>query len=292
VSDGWVERRLRYMPPLDLDRLFGFLGSRAIPGIERVEGATYTRAMRTPDGVPVVMELEPDPLEPTVVLRASLGADFGSLQLAARRLLDLDADPKAIDATLASDPSLRASIRTAPGTRVPGCVDGFEIAVRAIVGQQVSVAGARTTIGRIAERFGDRLDAPAGSVVRVFPTPAQMAEAPEDELGMPRVRGAAIVAVARAVERGELDLSGDGDPISVRGRLLAIRGVGEWTQEYVAMRALGDRDAFPVGDLGVRRGFARVGLADDARSMQARAERWRPWRAYAVIHLWNGPPSA
>jgi AraC family transcriptional regulator of adaptative response / DNA-3-methyladenine glycosylase II len=209
------------------------------------------------------------------------------VERAVRRLLDLDADPGAIDATLRADPLLRPLVRSAPGLRLPGAVDGFEIVVRAVVGQQVSVAGARTTLGRIAERFGEPLPEPLGTVVRTFPTPARMADAPRDGLGMPRGRADAIVEVARSVESGELDLSGEADPVATRERLRAIRGIGAWTEEYIAMRALGDRDAFPVTDLGVRRGFRRLGLPDDARSMLEHAERWRPWRAYAVIHLWN-----
>jgi AraC family transcriptional regulator of adaptative response / DNA-3-methyladenine glycosylase II len=255
------------------------------------------RSIRTPTGSPAVLEIELDPSEPVVTVRVRGDGAAGSVERDVRRLLDLDADPGAVDATLAADAVLRPLVRSAPGTRVPGAVDGFEIAVRAIVGQQVSVAGARTTLGRIAERFGEPVPEPLGSVSRIFPTPARLAEAPRDGMGMPGARADAIVAVARAVERGELDLSGEADLSATRERLRAIRGVGAWTEEYVAMRALGDRDAFPVTDLGVRRGFRRLGLADDARSMLEHAERWRPWRASAVIHLWShsagpNPPPA
>jgi AraC family transcriptional regulator of adaptative response / DNA-3-methyladenine glycosylase II len=255
------------------------------------------RSIRTPIGSPAVVEIEFDPSEPVATVRMQGDGESAIVERDVRRLLDLDADPVAVDTTLRADPALRPLVRLAPGTRVPGAVDGFEIAVRAIVGQQVSVAGARTTLGRIAERFGEPLPEPLGSVVRVFPTPARLTEAPRDGLGMPGARAEAIVEVARAVERGELDLSGEADLAATRGRLRAIRGVGAWTEEYVAMRALGDRDAFPVTDLGVRRGFRRLGLPDDSRSMLEHAERWRPWRASAVIHLWShqagpNPPSA
>jgi AraC family transcriptional regulator, regulatory protein of adaptative response / DNA-3-methyladenine glycosylase II len=293
TSEGRVdERRLRYRSPLDAEHLLGFLGSRAIPSVEAVHDGRYTRTMRAPAGAPIVLELELDRIEASFVLRATGSGAFGSVVRSVRRLLDLDADPVAIDSRLGADPVLRELVRSTPGTRLPGAVDGFEIVVRAIVGQQVSVAGARTTLGRITERFGEALAEAVGSVARVFPTPARLADAPPDGLGMPRARADAIVTVARAVESGELDLSGDADPAATRERLRSIRGVGEWTEEYVAMRALGDRDAFPVGDLGVRRGFRRLGLPDDPRSMRQRAERWRPWRAYAVIHLWNSgaPP--
>ncbi|HJR97253.1 MAG TPA: DNA-3-methyladenine glycosylase [Actinomycetota bacterium] len=280
--------RLDHRTPLADGHLLGFLGSRAIAGCEAVEGRRYARSIRMPTGAPAVVEVEPEPSEPFVTMWIRGDGAPGAVERAVRRLLDLDADPGAIDATLGADPALRSVVLSAPGMRLPGAVDGFEIAVRAIVGQQVSVAGARTTLGRIAQRFGEPLSEPVGTVVRVFPTPARLADAPRDGLGMPRTRGDAIVEVARAVESGELDLSGEADLSATRERLRAIRGVGGWTEEYVAMRALGDRDAFPVTDLGVRRGFRRLGLPDDTRSMLEHAERWRPWRAYAVIHLWTG----
>jgi len=279
--------RLDHRIPLADGHLLGFLGSRAIAGCEAVEGRRYARSIRMPTGAPAVVEVEPDPSEPFVTMWIRGDGAPGAVERAVRRLLDLDADPGAIDATLGEDPALRSVVLSAPGMRLPGAVDGFEIAVRAIVGQQVSVAGARTTLGRIAQRFGEPLPEPLGTVVRVFPTPARLADAPRDVLGMPRGRADAIVEVARAVESGELDLSGEADLTATRERLRAIRGVGAWTEEYVAMRALGDRDAFPVTDLGVRRGFRRLGLPDDERSMLEHAERWRPWRAYGVIHLWK-----
>jgi AraC family transcriptional regulator of adaptative response / DNA-3-methyladenine glycosylase II len=279
--------RLDHRTPLAEGHLLGFLGSRAIAGCEAVEGRRYARSIRMPTGAPAVVEVEPDPSEPFVTMWIRGDGAPGAVERAVRRLLDLDADPGAIDATLGEDPALRSVVLSAPGMRLPGAVDGFEMAVRAIVGQQVSVAGARTTLGRIAQRFGEPLPEPLGTVVRVFPTPARLADAPRDGLGMPRARADAIVEVARAVESGELDLSGEADLTATRERLRAIRGVGAWTEEYVAMRALGDRDAFPVTDLGVRRGFRRLGLPDDERSMLEHAERWRPWRAYAVIHLWT-----
>ena len=266
--------RLDHRIPLADGHLLGFLGSRAIKGCEAVEGRRYARSIRMPTGAPAVVEVEPDPSEPFVTMWIRGDGAPGAVERAVRRLLDLDADPEAIDATLGADPALRSVVLSTPGMRLPGAVDGFEIAVRAIVGQQVSVAGARTTLGRIAERVGEPLPEPLSTVVRVFPTPARLA--------------GAMVEMARAVEGGELDLSGETDLTSTRERLRAIRGVGAWTEEYVAMRALGDRDAFPVTDLGVRRGFRRLGLPDDPRSMLEHAERWRPWRAYAVIHLWAG----
>ena len=164
---------------------------------------------------------------------------------AARRLLDLDADPSVIDAALADDPVMRPLVRAVPGMRVPGSSDGFELAVRAIVGQQVSVGGARTTLGRIAERFGEPLATPVRSIVRLFPTAERLADAPRDSFGMPGARAYAIVAVAGAVASGELELSGAAGLAPTLEALRAIPGVGEWTTAYVAMRALRDRRRVP-----------------------------------------------
>jgi len=155
------------------------------------------------------------------------------------------------------------------------------------VGQQVSVAGARTTLGRIAERYGEPLPAPAGALTRLFPAADVLADAPRDGLSMPGARADAIRALSAAVVAGELELSGAAELGATRAALRAIPGVGAWTVEYVAMRALRDPDAFPQSDLGVRRAFAALGLRDDARSIGRHADRWRPWRAYAVMHLWH-----
>ncbi len=285
------ELRLPFRSPLAAGRLLSFLAARAIPGVEHVGEGRYARAMRTPVGSPMVIELEPDPTEPVVSLRVSGGGDdvplLESVVQASRRLFDLDADPEAIDDALAEDPVLCSAVRSAPGTRLPGTTDGFELAVRAIVGQQVSVAGARTTLGRIAERAGQPLWTPEGPIVRLFPTAERLAEAPREVFGMPGARAAAIVALARAVADGELDLSGTADREPTIERLRAIAGIGEWTAAYVAMRALRDPDAFPAGDLGVRHGFESLGLAHDPGAIRAYAERWRPWRAYAAMHLWH-----
>ena len=282
------ELRLAVRPPFAADRLLSFLSARAVPGIEDVSGRTYRRSVRTADGVGRRLELTVDPSGPSMLLSVP-GADVAGreppgLVEAAVRLFDLDADPPAIDASLSADPALAPLVSAAPGTRLPGAVDGFELAVRAIVGQQVSVAGARATLGRIVARLGTPL-AGAGPLTHLFPTPGALAS--REDLPMPVARAAAIRELARRVDAGELDLSAGADLRAARAGLGAIPGVGPWTVGYVAMRALRDADAFPTGDLGVRHGFAALGLADDARSIAARAERWRPWRAYAVMHLWQ-----
>ncbi len=250
----------------------------------------YARAMRTPEGPPIVIGLAPDPTAPFVAVRVTglVGAEpLEAARQAARRLFDLDADSVTIDLALAGDPVMREAVRAAPGMRVPGTTDGFELAVRAIVGQQVSVAGARTTLSRIAERFGEPLATPVGSIVRLFPTAARLADAPRDTFGMPGTRADAIRHVAAAVASGELDLSGASETDPTLEALRAIPGVGDWTAAYVAMRALRDADAFPASDLGVRHGFAALGLPHDLPSIRRHAQGWRPWRAYAAMHLWN-----
>ncbi len=288
------EIHLSYRAPLAWERLFAFLGARAIPGIEQVGRGWLARSLRAPDAGPRTVELEQDVRTPRVALRVTAaelpaGPPHG-IERVARRLLDLDADPRVIDDSLSRDPMLRALVRAAPGTRVPGTTDGFELAVRAIVGQQVSVAGARTTLGRIAERFGEPLASPVGPIVRLFPTPERLAQVPSDAFGMPKARADAIKAVARAVVSGALDLSGDADVEVTTRALSSIKGVGEWTTAYIRMRALGDTDAFPVGDLGVRRAMVALGVPDEPAAIREHAESWRPWRAYAVMHLWNLHP--
>ena len=197
-----------------------------------------------------------------------------------RRLFDLDADPEAIAAALARDPLLAPLVRRRPGLRVPGAVDGFEMAARAIVGQQVSVAGARTVLGGLVAEYGEPLAQPDGGLTHRFPAAAALAEADPAALPFPRTRAEALVTVARLAAGGELRLDGQADPGEVRAALTAVRGVGPWTASYVAMRALGDPDAFLPGDVGIRHALARLGPgADD--------ERWRPWRSYAVMHLWR-----
>jgi AraC family transcriptional regulator, regulatory protein of adaptative response / DNA-3-methyladenine glycosylase II len=283
-----LERQLPFRAPIATDRLLGFLSSRAIPGVEHVEGDRYVRSMRTSEGLPVVVELSLEGGASAVTMRVH-GADHQSraqLEARVRELLDLDADPAAIDGALVADPVLAPLVRAAPGLRVPGAVDGFEVGMRAIVGQQVSVAGARTTLGRLSSTYGEALDVAHGPVTHVFPRPERLADAPRDALGMPGSRADAIRAVAVAVATRELDLTGAADLDATVEALRSIKGIGEWTATYIAMRALRDRDAFLGGDLGVRRRFAALGLPDDLASMRRHAERWRPWRAYAVMHLW------
>jgi AraC family transcriptional regulator of adaptative response / DNA-3-methyladenine glycosylase II len=284
-----IERRLPYAPPLAAEALVRFLGDRTIPGVESFDGTTFRRAVRTPDARAAVIELaaQPDREEVRLRILGEEGVDPSVLVATARRLLDLDADPSIVDTALSSDPSLRPLVRATPGLRLPGTADGFELVVRAILGQQISVRAARTFAGRIAAACGTPLERPVGDVTHLFPTAERLATSALDGLGLTTAREATLRRVADLVASGELDLSGAADLEGTRERLLAVRGIGPWTVAYVSMRALGDRDAFPVEDLGVRLGFESLGLASTPAAMRNYAERWRPWRAYAVMHLWN-----
>jgi AraC family transcriptional regulator of adaptative response / DNA-3-methyladenine glycosylase II len=194
-------------------------------------------------------------------------------------LFDLDADPAAVDEVLGADPALARSVARLPGLRVPGAVDGFELAVRAILGQQVSVRAARTFAGRLVQRCGQPLPAPVGSLTHAFPTAAAVAGADLDGIGLTGSRVRTLRAVAEAVADGGLVLDAVADRDQVRAQLLALPGIGEWTADYIAMRALGDPDAFPATDLVLRRSIEGMD--------PARIESWRPWRAYAATHLWQ-----
>ena len=289
ATRGSIGRRLRYRAPIAIDPLLRFLGDRAIPGVESFDGTAFRRSVRTLDGAHTVIALTPRLDKGEVLLRYPADdARPSSLIPVARRLLDLDADPTLIDAALSSDPALRPLVRATPGIRVPGAADGFELAVRAILGQQVSVRAARTFAGRIAAATGTRIERPLDDITHLFPTAEQLAASSLGSFGLTTARAATVRRLAELVASGDLDLSGEADREATTERLLAVPGVGPWTAAYIAMRALRDPDAFPVGDLGVRLGFEALGLPSAPADTLAYAERWRPWRAYAVMHLWTG----
>jgi len=261
--------------PLHAGSLLNFLAARAVPGVEEVAGTTYRRSVRLPHG-PAVVALElAGGAAPAWRLERGDPSDAAAAAELCGTLVDAGADPVAIDGALAADPLLEGLVASAPGRRVPGCADPSEIAVRAVLGQQVSVAAARTQASRLAERVGEPLPEPSGTVTRLFPEPAALAELDPGTLPMPRARGRALTAMASA-------LAGGLDPRD-RGAFLELTGIGPWTADYVAMRC-GEPDVLLETDLGVRRGFAR--LADPA-GLARRAEAWRPWRSYAVQHLWS-----
>ena len=288
MDDGLHTRsfRLPFQAPFAADTLLSFLGARAVPGIEETRDGAYVRSARQPRGVAVV-EMSPRSDHIAVRISSEGSPDLDDLRDRARRAFDLDADAAAIDTALAADPTMTPLVARIPGIRVPGTFDGFELVVRAIFGQQVSVAAARTSLGRLVSAAGTPLERPSGGVTHLFPAAERVAELAPEAFGMPRARAEAIRGVAALVAGGELDLSGDAPPEETLGRLGDMPGIGSWTLAYVAMRALRDPDAFMAGDLGVRKGFEALGLESTQRAMLARAEHWRPWRAYAVMHLWN-----
>jgi AraC family transcriptional regulator of adaptative response / DNA-3-methyladenine glycosylase II len=284
AGDPSLSLRLDYRPPLDWDGLVAFFRMRAVPGVEVVEGDEIRRAVVVGDRVGVVA-IRPDAGRPALraTVSTSLAPSLMRVVAGLRALFDLDAHPELVAETLARDPLLRPLVARHPGLRVPGAIDGFELALRGVLGQQVSVRAATTLAGRLAARFGRPVAAPG--ISRAFPTAAVLAGASEADIaavGMPATRARAIVALARAVDDG-LRLAPNVDPDATMARLRELPGIGEWTAQYIAMRALAWPDAFPAGDLGVRRALGGISAAE----AEARAAAWRPWRAYAVLHLWN-----
>lgn len=301
-NTGTIRLRLPYRPPLDLEGLIGFLAARAIPGVEQATKHTYRRVLSLPHGQGVVSLAVPE--APGSGRASDHGAyvvceldlddlrDLGAAVARSRRLLDLDADPAAIGHVLGRDAMLGPLVALAPGRRVPGHVDPSELSVRAVLGQQVSVAAARALAGRLAARYGRPLARPVHGLTHAFPTPQALTTVDPGDLPMPAARQRALVALAGALATGAIRLDGGVDRDETAARLLALPGIGPWTVAYVRMRALGDPDAFLPSDLGVRRALESLGEAADPASAAALSERWRPWRAYAVQHLWaHLPPS-
>ncbi len=286
ASAGFIELNLACRQPFDAISLIRFLGARAVPGVEELDGSTYRRSLSLEHGGGVV-ELTPGREGVGCRLRLDDLRDLTAAVARCRTLLDLDADPLSVLAQLEDDPTLGRLVRERPGLRVPACVDGFELAVRAVVGQQVSVGAARTVAARLVARFGEPLADPVGGVTHLFPAASALAAVDPARLSMPRARGRALRAIARHVANGELNLGVGGDRTEAEATLLSVPGIGPWTASYVAMRALGDPDAYLEGDVGLRRALQRRGLAVD-RAMETKlAESWRPWRSYAVMHLWR-----
>jgi AraC family transcriptional regulator of adaptative response / DNA-3-methyladenine glycosylase II len=288
VSDGDLALQLPFRPPLAAASLLAWLAARAVPGVEEVDGRVYRRSLRLPGG-PGVAELAFEADHVRCRLWLADPRDRVGAQERCRRLLDLDADPGAVVERLGGDALLGPLVRAAPGLRVPGAVDGAELAVRAVLGQQVSVPAARTAAGRLVAEHGEALARPRGAVAALFPSPEALATLDPAGLPMPRARARALVGLCRALAGGELRLDPETDRAEARGRLLALPGIGPWTAGYVAMRALGDPDVFLVEDLGVRHALRRLGGPDDAGQARELAAAWAPWRSYASQHLWQAP---
>lgn len=275
----------------------GFFARRALPGVEEVTAdGRYRRALTLPHG-PAVIALAPEPTHVDAVIDVGDPADLDLAVKRCRRLFDLDADAATVDARLAGSPLLAPLVRRTPGRRSPGAVDGAEMLVRAVVGQQVSLAASITVIGRAIERLHAETastDATAPvtgaggeSPLRPFPAADAWASLAPDDLPMPRGRAEALISALGLVADGSVDLDDPPDPERVKADLLAVKGIGPWTVAYVAMRALGDDDQFLATDLALRRGLAAAGGPSTAGEALTIAERWRPYRSYALHHLWS-----
>ncbi len=278
---------LAYRPPLDWGAMLRFLAARAIPGVECVTGAVYHRTVGIEEhrGWLSVARVANRNLL-AVDLATALAPALPSILVRLRNLFDLDARPDIIDGHLALDPLLAPWVNRQPGLRVPGTFDSFELGMRAILGQQVSVHGASTVAGRFAVRFGEAIETPLACLNRIAPSSESLMAARTATLaglGLPSTRAESLRNLARVVARREIDLEPGVDPIAIVARLVELPGIGPWTAEYIAMRALRWPDAFPVGDLGL----VKASRLKSTKALAAAAELWRPWRAYAAMHLWE-----
>ena len=325
-APGIIRLRLAYRPPIDMGRMLRFLAARAVPGVETVTGGTYRRTINLPNGTGVIAlrpagDLQASHIECELQLQDL--RDVAPAVQRCRRLLDLDADPAAVTAFLSRSETLRPAVAACPGRRVPGHVDGDELAIRAVLGQQVSVAAARRLGARLTAAYGKPLGrpvavapgneesggaggaggagaggaagaagdygltgGPAVALTHCFPAAETLAEADPASLPMPRSRARALVGLATALASGTLTLDPGASRDDAEARLLALPGIGPWTTGYIRMRALSDPDAFLPTDAGVRHGLAALGAGSDPASAARQAGSWRPWRSYALQHLW------
>jgi len=282
AGTGAVSLRLPTRSPFAYDGVFGHLAAGAVPGCEEVRDGAYRRTLRLPHGTGIV-GLTPAPDHVRCELLLDDFRDLSTAIARCRRLLDLDADPEAVDEALRADANLAALVRKAPGQRIPRAVDEAELALRAVIGQQVSMKAARTHTARIVEAYGRPVTDPAGDLTWAFPSVAELADIDPTRLGFPRSRRQTVVALIEALINGDVVLDTGCDRERARRQLLALPGIGSWTAEVVAMRALGDPDAFPATDGGVRRAANQLGL----RALTEDSSRWRPWRSYATQYLWT-----
>jgi AraC family transcriptional regulator of adaptative response / DNA-3-methyladenine glycosylase II len=290
IRDAGVTVRLRYKPPYDWAAMLAHLHARAVDGVEEVADGIYHRVVAH-DGLHGIVEVGHDPAKASLVvtLRFPCVRALPAILVRVRRVFDVGADIETIGEHLSRDPFLAPLIAKHPGLRPPGAWDGFELAVRAILGQQVTVVAARRLAGRLVSLCGDPLphnSARDSRLARAFPGPARVAAANLDSLGMPGARRAALKALAEAAVADPQLFHPFATIDDAIARLRSIRGVGEWTAQYIALRALGETDAFPASDIGLLRGAAEAGVRPTPTALLRRAERWRPWRAYAAQHLW------
>lgn len=286
TSGGTLSLRLPVRTPFAYEGVFGHLGAGAVPGCEEVRDGAYRRSLRLPSGSAVV-SLTPavDHVRCQLVLE-----DFRDLTTAiarCRRLLDLDADPEAVVEALSTDPDLASVVAKAPGQRIPRTVDEAELAVRAVLGQQVSTKAARTHLSRLVAAYGQRVHDSVGAVTHTFPSVEQLADIDPAHLAVPKARQRTLNALVAGLTEGSITVDAGCDWDSAREQLQNLPGVGSWTAEMIAMRGLGDPDAFPASDLGLRLAAKQLGLPTALRPLIEHSARWRPWRSYAVQHLWT-----
>jgi AraC family transcriptional regulator, regulatory protein of adaptative response / DNA-3-methyladenine glycosylase II len=281
-SSGWLTLRLAARAPFAPEEVLLFLGAHATPGLEEWDGTTFSRVLDLPHG-PAVVRLSPGPGGAAVTARLQLTElrDLGTAVSRCRRLLDLDADPTAVDEVLGADPALTALVTAAPGRRVPTSPDADEMAVRAVLGQQVSVAGARTLTARLVSAVGTPLPEPVGTLTHAFPRPTALATADLTAVGLTGARQRTVQTLATALAEGSVALGPGADREEASRALLALPGIGPWTAALIGLRGLADPDVWLPGDLALRRSLRTLGSSD----VEA-ATRWRPWRSYAVMHLW------
>jgi AraC family transcriptional regulator of adaptative response / DNA-3-methyladenine glycosylase II len=282
---------LFYRPPYDWPHVAAFLATRAVPGVECVDAAGYARTVRCGAGHATI-RVRPVPGKDGLELQIE-GAgpeSIARLTGTARRMFDLDADPRTIGRHLGRDPLLAPLILRHPGLRIPGIWDPFEAAVRAVLGQQVSVAAGRTFAARLVRLAGSGVGAGTGSLTHLFPSPGQIAAADLGAIGLTRARARTLHALARATAEGAVDFSGA--PAALAAALVALPGIGPWTAQYVLLRGRGEADALPEADLVLRRMAAPPGDSLSGPQLTARARAWQPWRGYAVIHLWRAAAAA
>ncbi|OJZ69253.1 DNA-3-methyladenine glycosylase [Mycobacterium paraffinicum] len=286
ASPGAVYLRLPVRTPFAYEGVFGHLAAGAVPGCEEIRDGAYRRSLRLPFGS-AVATLTPAVDHVRCVLALDDFRDLTTAIARCRRLLDLDADPEAVDDALSGDVHLRPVVGKAPGQRIPRTVDEAELAVRAVLGQQVSTKAARTHAARLVAAYGQPIADPDGGLTHTFPSVEQLAEIDPIHLAVPKARQRTVSALVAALADGRVVLDSGSDWEAARRQLLDLPGVGPWTAEVIAMRGLGDPDAFPATDLGLRLAADQLGLPTDERALVAHGARWRPWRSYATQYLWT-----
>jgi AraC family transcriptional regulator, regulatory protein of adaptative response / DNA-3-methyladenine glycosylase II len=290
AAGGTLSLRLAYRSPFHAESIFAFLGDRAVPGIEMWDGATYRRSLRLNHGNAVVAvspgASAPGPNAVMCTLHLDNVADAQAAVQRCRRMFDLDADPDTVETHFADDPILGTLVRKRPGLRSPGHPDGVELLTRAVLGQQVSVKGARTLAARLIAAIGEPLTAPVDGVTHVFPSAEAIASRVPGDFAMPTVRARALIKACEQLATGNIVIDAGSDREEIAMQLQALPGVGPWTASYVALRALGDPDVFLPTDIGVRNALRSLGVDSTPKAAARLAESWRPWRSYALHHLW------